>query len=431
MSESIAQEPAPESGVIGPKEGADGSWCLIESDPGVFTELIRGFGCTGAQVEEIWTLDAEAFHHLEPIHGLIFLFKWVQDDKPIGRVVKDRSDVFFVRQVSQQMAKIWIWFIFLYSCERRHVQACLSSCLVDILKRMVTLFGKKNRIQTWSSFQVITNACATQALLCLLMNLQHPDIDLGETLTSFKSVCQDLDPVVRGLCLSRESKIRSVHNSFARPVLFEVDMRQATVEEDVYHFVGFMPIKGRLYELDGMQEGPIELAEISKGQNWLDVVRPIIEARMQRYSVGEIHFNLMALVSDRQRCYERQIQLLVHQPSPLSLAERQEEIANLRTYVKFEQEKKRRYRQENQRRRHNYLPFIVELLKQLGETGQLMPIFEKAKKRAMECHLQATLKQQQLQQELHQQQQLLLEQEEQERQEQQDSDSPSKEQSPK
>lgn len=263
------------------------------------------------------------------------------------------------------------------------------------------------------------------------MNLQHPDIDLGETLTSFKSVCQDLDPVVRGLCLSRESKIRSVHNSFARPVLFEVDMRQATVEEDVYHFVGFMPIKGRLYELDGMQEGPIELAEISKGQNWLDVVRPIIEARMQRYSVGEIHFNLMALVSDRQRCYERQIQLLVHQPSPLSHAERQEEIANLRTYVKFEQEKKRRYRQENQRRRHNYLPFIVELLKQLGETGQLMPIFEKAKKRAMECHLQATLKQQQLQQQLQQQQQLLLDQEEQERQEPQDSDCLNKEKSPK
>ncbi|XP_017065156.1 ubiquitin carboxyl-terminal hydrolase isozyme L5 [Drosophila eugracilis] len=308
----------------------DNEWCLIESDPGVFTELIRGFGCTGAQVEEIWTLDPEAFRHLEPIHGLIFLFKWLNDDKPVGRVVMDRSDIFFARQV-------------------------------------------------------VTNACATQALLCLLLNLRHPDIDLGNTLNSFKALCQNLDPETRGLYLGNEQKIRQVHNSFARPVLFEMDNHQTVIEEDdAYHFVGYMPINGRLYELDGLHKGPIELGEVGKNQNWLDVVRPIIEGRMQRYSVGEIHFNLMALVSDRQRSYERQIQLLVHLPSSLSHSERQSEIATLRNYVAYEQEKKRRYRQENLRRRHNYLPFIVELLKQLGETGQLMPIYEQAKKRAIE-----------------------------------------------
>ena len=38
-----------------------GDWCLLESDPGLFSALIREFGCTGAQVDELWGLEPEVF----------------------------------------------------------------------------------------------------------------------------------------------------------------------------------------------------------------------------------------------------------------------------------------------------------------------------------------------------------------------------------
>ena len=56
----------------------------------------------GVQVEEIYTLDTEQLQSLKPVHGLIFLFKWVADDNPpAGSVVMDsRADtMFFAKQV--------------------------------------------------------------------------------------------------------------------------------------------------------------------------------------------------------------------------------------------------------------------------------------------------------------------------------------------
>ena len=46
------------------------------------------------------------------------------------------------------------------------------------------------------SFQVINNACATQAIVSVLLNSTHPDMLLGETLTEFREFSLSFDAAV-------------------------------------------------------------------------------------------------------------------------------------------------------------------------------------------------------------------------------------------
>lgn len=279
-------------------------------------------------MEELWSLEPEQFENLKPIHGLIFLFKWVPNEEAAGTVVQDN--------------------------------------------RLDKLFFAK---------QVINNACATQAIISILMNCKHPDLHLGETLTDFKEFTQTFDAHMKGLALSNSETIRAVHNSFARQTLFEFDSKASSKDEDTYHFVGYVPIDGRLYEIDGLKEGPIDLGVVPQEADWIDVVRPIIEKRIQKYSEGEIHFNLMAIVPDRLIYWQKEIARL-QTLSPIT-PDAQNEIQRLLMLCEDEDVKRKRQKIENVRRKHNYLPLIVQLLRMLGEKGQLLPLYEKAKQRAM------------------------------------------------
>lgn len=61
----------------------------------------------------------------------------------------------------------------------------------------------------------------------------------------------------------------------------------------------------------------------------------------------------------------------------------QSEIQRLLMLCEEEENKRKRQKIENVRRKHNYLPLIVQLLRMLGEKGQLLPLYEKAKQRAL------------------------------------------------
>lgn len=133
---------------------------------------------------------------------------------------------------------------------------------------------------------------------------------------------------------------------------------------------------------------------------------------MQKYSAEEIHFNLMAIVSDRKKLFLREIdnlnirktqvlekleQLKSGKPSEggeamdtdqgapsvgdlrAILHNIDSEVSRFQALVAVEDDKFLRYKVENIRRKHNYLPLIMELLKLLAKEGSLVPLVEKGK----------------------------------------------------
>lgn len=61
----------------------------------------------------------------------------------------------------------------------------------------------------------------------------------------------------------------------------------------------------------------------------------------------------------------------------------QAELAKLQSLIEQEENKMKRYKVENVRRKHNYLPLIVEILKILASEKELIPLYEKAKSKSV------------------------------------------------
>lgn len=286
--------------------------------------LLTELGVAGLQVEELWSLDTDSLDRLKPVYALIFLFKYL-----------------------------------------------------DSHQRDPTKEGGQQQTPppgTWFAHQVVTNACATLAILNAVMNIPSgsSSIQLGTELNQLKEFSADLDSQVTGELLTNSEKIRSVHNSFARPDPFQRDEPKQVSNEDAYHFIAYVPIQGKLYELDGLKALPVYHGDILDGQPWTNLAREVIQNRINTYSSGEVYFNLMAICEDRMNVLQKRKSEL----PPGSLG-----LHNIMEEIEAEQAKRARWAEEVAIKRHNHIGLIHALMVGLAKSGKLAGQVEIAKKK--------------------------------------------------
>ncbi|KAH7325086.1 hypothetical protein B0I35DRAFT_174986 [Stachybotrys elegans] len=241
-------------------------WIELESEPDFFNVILRELGVYDVVAKEIFTLTSSS--HLasfpKPIHGLIFLFQF-QPNMTEHENDADTSDVWFANQTT-------------------------------------------------------SNACATVALLNIVMNI--PDICLGEELRDFKESTKDLGTALRGHELSKNQFIRTIHNSFTRRMdHLNADLaldneisdaatkkrringkgkgRSKKAAEDSnfgFHFIAYVPVGDAVWELDGLKSKPSKIGPMPSDPNdWISIAQPRIEAVMAQYEDAQLMFNLLAL----------------------------------------------------------------------------------------------------------------------------------------
>jgi len=354
-------------------------WCTIESDPGVFTQLCEEVGVKGVQFDEIYDLEEGAFLRFDAkrIYGLVFLFKWQQEATSGGATV-DAADhgVFFAQQVIQ-------------------------------------------------------NACATQAILSVLLNAPA-DLDLGPHLKEFKEFTAAIDPEMKGYAISNSEPVRKAHNSFRQQSSFEIVQDKDDTGDDAFHFVSYVCHEGKVYELDGLKKGPVLIGEAPPGDcAWAEKAREEVKRRIEAYaasssnagadSSGELRFQLMAVVGNRIMEAEKSIERerYLRQRANISLVSRGEEveltdevddddasadiptfeelsereipalqsmvatctsnISELNKQIEAEKKKRQKWEKENALRRSDLVPLALCAMRHLARTGQLVSAMEKGK----------------------------------------------------
>lgn len=269
-----------------------GSWKELESDPGLFTLLVEEFGCEGVEVEEVYDLDSLEIHSGD-VYGLIFLFKWGNENA----YQNSRSN----------------------SRRRERNSKAVENLEATESPTTSGKFDTKITNDLFFAHQLIPNSCASHALLSVLLNCSEK-VKIGTFLEELKpKLCDIDDPEIRGYALGNLPELAMKHNRFAcyePPCISDLSGGSTTATlatGETFHYCCYIPHESNLYELDGLKSWPINHGET--GTHWLEKAKSVIserisKARDKEQGCHDIRYNLMSVVPSKTILIKKKLQKL-------------------------------------------------------------------------------------------------------------------------
>ena len=233
--------------------------------------------------------------------------------------------------------------------------------------------------------QVIDNACATQAIINILMNIQedssgHAGFHLGSELTALKEFTQTFDKEMKGLSIGNCATIRKVHNSFRSPQPLLQEKSEDGDASEAFHFISFVPVGQSVIELDGLQPAPRKVSQIH-ATNWIEDAVRVIQERMQSYGGAEQRFSVMALLPDSIVQLEEAIQELEgkirtkksngEEKSEKEYLHWEQQAISLTEELREKKDKRQSWKKDNIYRRTDFTPLAFCMLKSFAKDGML------------------------------------------------------------
>ncbi|KAK4542388.1 hypothetical protein LTR36_006845 [Oleoguttula mirabilis] len=331
-------------------------WVEMESEPAFFNVMLRDMGVRGVRIQEVFSIeDTELAMLPRPIHALIFLFRYHETEKDEKQPTSCPKHVWFANQTPDFACATFALLNIVNNIPGLDLGRELRN-FKDFTQDMDPL-SRGDAIDSFEHVKRIHNSFARgndllqadmyvkgkagklkkrQALAKARETREAKKAGKTPAATPLKEVSANETTPSRASNRSKRPTPKKESSSkddpdddFVTPVKAPTKKEAATATatngvrrserepkprtngfsataaaepdaEEGFHFVAYIPIKGHVWKLDGLDRFPQDMGSFSEheGGEWMTAAQLELMGRMAQYQGSEIMFNLMAVVHD-------------------------------------------------------------------------------------------------------------------------------------